>query len=135
MPTKTPQEIWETALGEIQVQVSKPNFRTWFSKTSGLSYKDNQFVIGVPNTFAAEYLEKQFEPEFSRFDLVNLDNFTLITKLMIDNKVSSPFKMQTIRPQEGNHALIEPIKKLSRLKYGRPKEIVEAEIAQRSHLA
>jgi chromosomal replication initiator protein len=56
--TRTPQEIWETALGELQVQVSKPNFRTWFSKTSGLDYQDNQFVIGVPNTFAAEYLEK-----------------------------------------------------------------------------
>jgi chromosomal replication initiator protein len=56
--TRTPQQIWETALGELQVQVSKPNFRTWFSKTNGLSYQDNQFVIGVPNTFAAEYLER-----------------------------------------------------------------------------
>jgi chromosomal replication initiator protein len=56
--TRTPQEIWDTALGELQVQVSKPNFRTWFSKTTGLTYQDNQFIIGVPNTFAAEYLEK-----------------------------------------------------------------------------
>ena len=55
---RLPKEIWEIALGELQVQVSKPNFRTWFSKTIGLSYQDNQFVIGVPNTFAAEYLEK-----------------------------------------------------------------------------
>ncbi len=58
MASKTPQEIWETALGELQVQVSKPNYRTWFGKTTGLSYKDNQFVVGVPNTFVAEYLEK-----------------------------------------------------------------------------
>jgi chromosomal replication initiator protein len=56
--TRTPQEIWETALGELQVQVSKANYRTWFKKTAGLSYQDNRFVIGVPNTFAAEYLEK-----------------------------------------------------------------------------
>ena len=56
--SRTPKEIWEIALGDLQVQVSKPNFRTWFSKTVGLSYQDNQFVIGVPNTFAAEYLEK-----------------------------------------------------------------------------
>ncbi len=55
---RTPQEIWETALGEIQVQVSQTNYRTWFSKTTGLSFQDNQFVIGVPHTFAAEYLEK-----------------------------------------------------------------------------
>jgi chromosomal replication initiator protein len=56
--TRTPQEIWETALGELQVQVSKPNYRTWFSKTIGLSYQDNQFTVGVPNSFAAEYLVK-----------------------------------------------------------------------------
>jgi chromosomal replication initiator protein len=56
--TRTPKEIWDIALGELQVQVSKPNYRTWFSKTIGLNYQDNQFIIGVPNTFAAEYLEK-----------------------------------------------------------------------------
>ncbi|MCJ7605961.1 MAG: hypothetical protein MUO19_08025, partial [Dehalococcoidales bacterium] len=55
--TRTPQEIWEIALGELQVQVSKPNFRTWFKTTTGLSYEDHSFVIGVPNTFAAVYLE------------------------------------------------------------------------------
>jgi chromosomal replication initiator protein len=56
--TRTPQEIWETALGELQVQVSKANYRTWLSKTVGIGYLDKKFVIGVPNTFAAEYLEK-----------------------------------------------------------------------------
>jgi chromosomal replication initiator protein len=58
MLTRTPQEIWETALGDIQVQVSKPNYRTWFGKTTGIYYKDDEFVVGVPNTFVAEYLEK-----------------------------------------------------------------------------
>jgi chromosomal replication initiator protein len=55
---RKPQEIWETALGEIQVQVNRNNYRTWFSKTSGVSFQDGVFVIGVPHTFAAEYLEK-----------------------------------------------------------------------------
>jgi len=52
------QEIWEAALGELQIQVSKPNYRTWLAKTTGLDYLDNQFIIGVPNTFVAEYLDK-----------------------------------------------------------------------------
>jgi len=82
----------------------------------------------------AEFLEKQFEPEFSRFDLVNLDNFTLIIKMLIDNKVTSPFRMEACRPQEGNRKIIEPIKKIAKLKYGRPKEAVEAEIIKRSKL-
>ena len=52
------QEIWEAALGEIQLQVNRPNYRTWFRQTKGISYQDNQFVISVPSTFVAEYFDK-----------------------------------------------------------------------------
>lgn len=89
------------------------------------------FRIGADD---AEFLEKQFEPEFSRFDLINLDNFNLVVKILIKNKVSSPFKVETIPPQEGDPEIIEKIKEISRLKYGRPKELVEAEILERSRL-
>jgi chromosomal replication initiator protein len=58
MEPKSAQEIWEAALGELQIQVTKPNYRTWLEKTVGLSYQDNQFVVGVPNAFVAEYLDK-----------------------------------------------------------------------------
>jgi len=90
------------------------------------------FRIGADD---AEFLEKQFEPEFSRFDLVNLDNFNLIIKIMIEGKISSPFKLKIIKPREGNSETIELIKKISKLKYGRAKVIVEQEIAQRSRMA
>jgi len=36
----------------------------------------------------AEFLEKQFEPEFSRYDLLNIDNFNFVVKMMINNKIS-----------------------------------------------
>jgi hypothetical protein len=89
------------------------------------------FRVGADD---AEFLEKQFEPEFSRFDLLNLDNFQLIIKMMINNAISSPFKVKTIPPKKGNPEIVEAIKKLSKLKYGRPKEIVEREIMERSRL-
>ena len=50
-------EMWEAALGELQIQVNKANYRTWLQQTIGLSYQDGQFIIGVPNTFVAEYLD------------------------------------------------------------------------------
>ena len=58
MNNRSVQEIWETALGELQVEVNKANFYTWFQKTSGISFQDGKFTIGVPNTFVAEYLVK-----------------------------------------------------------------------------
>ncbi len=82
----------------------------------------------------AEFLEKQFSPEFSRSDLVNLDNFNLVIKMLINNRISSPFRIVAPKPQPGNADMIEPIKKISRNKYGRPRELVEMEITQRSKL-
>lgn len=55
---RSAQQIWEAALGELEIQVNKPNYRTWLAKTTGLNYQKGQFVIGVPNTFVAEYLDK-----------------------------------------------------------------------------
>jgi hypothetical protein len=87
------------------------------------------FRIGAED---AENLEKQFEPGFSRFDLVNLDNFTMVIKMMINNKISTPFKMNTLPPPKGKPEIVDAIKKISKLKYSRAKDIVEQEIAQRS---
>jgi len=87
------------------------------------------FRIGAED---AENLEKQFEPGFSRFDLVNLDNFIMVIKMMINNRISTPFKMNTLPPPSGRPEIVEPIKKISKLKYSRPKAVVEQEIAQRS---
>lgn len=58
LKVRSAQEIWETALGELELQISKSNYRTWLEKTVGVSYQDGGFVIGVPNTFVAEYLDK-----------------------------------------------------------------------------
>ena len=80
----------------------------------------------------AEFLEKQFEPGFSRFDLVNLDNFNLIIKMMINNRTSTPFKIQALAPTKGKPEIVDAIKKISKLKFSRSKEIVEREIEQRS---
>ena len=87
------------------------------------------FRIGVED---AEFLEKQFEPGFSRFDLVNLDNFNMIMKVMLNNKTSTPFKMEIYPPTKGREGIVEPIKKISKLKYGKPKAMVEADIMRNS---
>jgi chromosomal replication initiator protein len=58
MGATSAQEIWEAALGELQVQVTRSYYRTWLEKTTGLSYEEDQFVVGVPNAFIAEYLNQ-----------------------------------------------------------------------------
>jgi chromosomal replication initiator protein len=56
--SRSAQDIWDAALGELQLQVSKANYRTWLEKTRGLSFQDNYLILSVTNTFVAEYLDK-----------------------------------------------------------------------------
>jgi chromosomal replication initiator protein len=58
LENQSAQELWEVALGALQLQVSKSNYKTWLEKTVGASFRNNQFTVGVPNTFIAEYLDK-----------------------------------------------------------------------------
>ncbi len=61
-----PRQIWDAALGQLQMHVTKPNFETWLKNTVGLEYKDGEFVVGVPNAFVAETLEQRMYQLISR---------------------------------------------------------------------
>jgi len=89
------------------------------------------FRIGVED---AEILQKEFAPVFNAYDLINVEQYTAYIKLLIDNTAAKPFNMMTPPPTPGNKELAAAIKELSRLKYGRPREIVEAEIMERAQL-
>jgi chromosomal replication initiator protein len=50
-------QIWQAALGELQLQMTKATFDTWVKPTSVISYEDGSFVIGVPNAYAQDWLQ------------------------------------------------------------------------------
>lgn len=89
------------------------------------------FRIGVED---AEILAKEFAPVFNEFDLINAEQYTAYVKLLIDNTASRPFNMMTLKPTPSDPELAQRIKEISRLKYGRPKFLVEKEILERSRL-
>ncbi|MGD2064880.1 MAG: chromosomal replication initiator protein DnaA [Dehalococcoidia bacterium] len=57
-----PEEIWQSALGKLQIQVSKANYATWLSNSQGIGCHDSIFVVSVPNIFIAEWLSKRLYP-------------------------------------------------------------------------
>jgi chromosomal replication initiator protein len=54
-------QFWEKALGDIELQVSKPNFVTWFKNSRVIDKQDGVVVIGLPNNFAKEWVEKKYD--------------------------------------------------------------------------
>lgn len=55
------QEIWKTALGEIETKVPKSSYETWFKfpKTQGRQISEDCFLIESESAFIAEYLEQR----------------------------------------------------------------------------
>ncbi|MBI4498741.1 MAG: chromosomal replication initiator protein DnaA [Chloroflexi bacterium] len=56
------QTLWEAALGELQLQVTRANYDTWLKDTTGLDLREDKVVIGAPTAFATEWLEKRLGP-------------------------------------------------------------------------
>lgn len=93
------------------------------------------FRIGVED---AETMAKEFAPTFNEFDLLNVDRFNAFVKLMINGTASKPFNMATYplpKANEEQKKTAVAIRQLSRLKYGRPRSDVEAEILEASQIA
>ena len=84
MEHRTAQQIWEVALGELQLQVSRQNYRTWLEKSKGLSHENNQFVIGTPNTFVTEYLDKKLRSLIEK-TLIGLTGRDIGVAFQVDN--------------------------------------------------
>lgn len=53
-------DLWQAVLGEIELSVSHGNFVTWFKKTELLKSGGEAVVIGVPNVFIKQQLERKY---------------------------------------------------------------------------
>jgi chromosomal replication initiator protein len=91
------KEIWQSALGKLQIQVSKANYTTWLSDSQGLSCQDNTFVVGVPNVFVAEWLSRRLYP-LVRKTLADIMGKDVDVRFEVHNREqlsASPLAMQT----------------------------------------
>jgi CxxC-x17-CxxC domain-containing protein len=86
------------------------------------------FRIGAAD---AEFLEKEFEPEFMMNDLVNLGFANVYLKLMIDGMASRPFSANTLAPFLATEkSQRDKIIKVSRERYSSKRAEVENKIAK-----
>ena len=87
MPDRSPKALWETALGQLELQVTRPNFETWLRETVGLRIEHDRFVVGAPSDFAVVWLESRLNPLINR----------TISQLLGDS-ISVSFEVLGIQP-------------------------------------
>ena len=79
----------------------------------------------------AEYLSKEFYPNFAASDLISLPKYSMYLKLMIDGATSMPFSAQTLPVSNDIYSLKNKMINRSRQMHARSKDEVEREIFQR----
>jgi len=79
------KEIWQSALGKLQIQISKANYTTWLRDSQGLNCRDNVFLVGVPNIFVAEWLSKRLYP-LVRKTLVDITGNDIDVRFEVRNR-------------------------------------------------
>ena len=94
------------------------------------------FRVGVTD---ASYLTHEFQPTFAEDDLLNIERFHVYMKTIVRNEPVPPFSVDLYRDMEEIEKMKRPkvaemVKNLSRLKYGKDRQLVEASVAQRAKL-
>ncbi|MFB0533612.1 MAG: chromosomal replication initiator protein DnaA [Anaerolineae bacterium] len=101
-------QIWQAALGELQLQMTKATFDTWVKNTYVVSYEDGTFIIGVHNAFTKDWLENRLLTTIKR-TLVGIVGhsvevkFTVWVKELPESDEALPL-LQAIVPLPGESA-------------------------------
>ena len=86
------------------------------------------FRVGTED---AAFLEPKFKPQFSAWDITKLDNYNAYISMLVKGQPTKPFNLYTLAPEKGNPDIVDSLKELSYVKFGRDRAEVEAEIMAR----
>ena len=79
----------------------------------------------------AEYLEQQFSPIFTAGDIMKIENYHAYIKMLVKGEPKKPFDIVALPPVKGNRELIQKLKDMSALMYGKDAEEVNASILKK----
>ena len=90
------QEIWQTALGQIETKVPKSSYETWFKfpKTRGKQISEDSFLIESESAFISEYLEQRMYSIISDVLFKLLDKELELKFKVLGSHIDSELKIQ-----------------------------------------
>ncbi|MCS7276695.1 MAG: chromosomal replication initiator protein DnaA [Dehalococcoidia bacterium] len=93
------RRLWETVLGQLQLQVTRPNYDTYLRDTVGLELTADRLVVGAPNDYAAAWLSSRALPLIT----------STVTRVL-GRRVEVTFRLHQPAPRQGNgtQSLLRP---------------------------
>lgn len=92
------KEIWNNCLQEIEEQISRANFNTWFKNTHLVKEDRGTLYIGVPNEFVKDWLNNKFHKLIQKTLITYVKNMRSVEYVVskVDTNKKEPLKQKTL---------------------------------------
>jgi chromosomal replication initiator protein len=99
------EQMWQSTLGEMEVQLTRAHFATWLKNSQLVDKKDGTLFVSLPNNFAKTWVEDKYQKNILGI-IRNLDDSVRKIEFVVGNKnfpvakavpeVRQPQKVDTI---------------------------------------
>src|SRR3989338_9804580 len=79
----TNEELWQTVLSELELQISRTNFLTWLKNSRLVEKTEDVSLIALPNNFAREWVELKYH-KLILGSIRNLDGSTKKVEYVVE---------------------------------------------------
>jgi chromosomal replication initiator protein len=93
------EQAWQSALGQLQMEIPKASFDTWVRDTQICSYEDGLFKIGVRNAYARDWLESRLKSTVTRL-LMGIMNRSVDVSFVIKSNGNSEKVVESLAVEE-----------------------------------
>lgn len=101
-------QLWNICLSEIESQVTKANFTTWFKNTSINKIEDGIVFVGVPNEFVKEWMMTKYQKLILKTIVSRMDSIRAI-EFVISRSIPSIQGEKTSQPEKAAQLPLQDI--------------------------
>ena len=84
--TLSPEQAWQSALGQLQMEMPKASFDTWVRDTRLVSFDAGIVTVGVRNAYARDWLESRLSSTLTRL-LMGIMNRDVDVRFVVCDEV------------------------------------------------
>jgi len=96
----TDRELWQIVLTDIEPQISKANFITWFKNTYITSKREGIVSVAVPNAFSKEWLENKYNKYIMKSLRDTINDIRGVNYVIENKKPNIVLAQQNIKIQD-----------------------------------
>jgi hypothetical protein len=99
------EQAWQSALGQLQMEMPKASFDTWVRDSRMVSYEDGLFTIAVRNAYARDWLESRLSSTATRL-LMGIMNRAVEVRFTVAKEIES-IENDDLEPEEDDGQAVE----------------------------